>query len=325
VVFRAFGDAICACTVACRKLRSLLAAMLNDHLLGASDSASRKPRTPLLLTLALVAAVVLAAVFIGLYVREAHKSAPIVDPSSQMTELQAELQSALAVSAEAQRNASVAEGMLRTAQVALADSNHELVVATEQLADSEEHVADLQKNGVPPPSPTTLSAETREWILSAMNFTADPCEDFTQYTCGAWQAANPVVTPMFGSPEAIQRSFRNVTSRLTQAEQDVLANKFEEAAQVRPGGTHGRSSTLPISQATNHVACCKQHFHCMCSLVRCHGLLSFCSTTMAACRDRSRKSAIPAGRLLSPRLPAGWRLSMSTLTSRRLPCPPSGT
>ena len=230
--------------------------MLNDSLLDSSHgaAASRKQRTPLWMSLALLAAILLAGVFIGLYVHEKHKSAPAVEPSAQMAEMQAELKSARAVSAEAQRNASIAEGRLSTAQATLANVSIELVVSAvrlnktatalhrtaAELSDSQEQVADLQKNGVPPPSPTTLDAEMREWILSAMNMTADPCEDFVQYTCGAWQAANPVLTPEYGFPERITRAFNNISIRLTQVEMDVLANKFEEAAQVRARGAHAR-------------------------------------------------------------------------------------
>ena len=283
----------------------LLTAMLNDRLLDASDAAPRKPRTALLLTLALVAAMTLAAVFIGLYVHEAHKSAPAVDPSPQIKELQAQLQSARAVAAEAQLNATTAQAVLANTSSELFASAVRLnVTATTlhhtaaQLMDSQELVADLRKNGVPPPSPTTLSAETREWILSAMDLTADPCEDFTQFTCGAWQAANPVVTPQFGEPQAIKRAFGNVSARLTQAEQDVLANKFEEAAQVRAWVTHaqleqydGRASILCAACITS-----KAWFSSLCYGMVCSG-----SITMVACRDRSWTTAIRDGQPLSPR------------------------
>jgi len=225
---------------------------LDAELLGSANRGPRKAaacgRGPLLLlVLALILAVTLAAVFLGLYVHGKHAASPAAaSPSTEVAELRAALESERAVAAEAKRNATTAQGQLATAQAALVNTNIELITSAvrlnvtaaalhhtaAQLVNSQELVADLRTNGPPPPSPSTLSAEAREWILEAMDPTADPCNDFVQYTCGAWQAANPVdPNNKYATPNL--RSFINASARITQAEQKVLETKFEKAAQVR--------------------------------------------------------------------------------------------
>lgn len=69
---------------------------------------------------------------------------------------------------------------------------------------------------LPPPGPgpnTPLSPALSEWILSAMDRSADPCDDFVQYACGAWQAQNQLGPD---DTKAHTRSFAKIASTHTQ-------------------------------------------------------------------------------------------------------------
>ena len=80
-----------------------------------------------------------------------------------------------------------------------------------------------------------LTPQVKEWILSAMNRSADPCVDFNQFSCGNWQAANAVPAD---SKYAKTRAFENAgsverrTVRHTQHAQMIYAASCSYGANV---------------------------------------------------------------------------------------------
>lgn len=94
------------------------------------------------------------------------------------------------------------------------------------------HEAHAESAAVAPVSSSSLPLSTQQWILSAMDPTADPCEDVFQFVCGAWTAQTTIPpTANRNKPRAFGQA-RNISQIDMQT---VLNDKFQPAGTYYQG------------------------------------------------------------------------------------------
>jgi len=131
---------------------------------------------------------------------------------------------------------------LNTTQMQLADTRTELADARAELASVEANATQWV--------PDSLTTETREWILSAMDMTVDPCEDFERYSCGGWARSNPIPA---NATESLLRSTQPLGATLTDIMEQVLHDKFTaagEVSQTNGGSQSHKAKSLRIEKGT---------------------------------------------------------------------------
>lgn len=131
---------------------------------------------------------------------------------------------------------------------------------------------------VPADGTVKLSNSTREWILSAMDPSVNPCDDFVAYTCGAWQAANPTT-----GTTANMRAFNAVAAVTNTDLQAVLNEQFTDAGTAsNTQHTHMRTDMLimlAVAPPPMTAVCCCLH-------ARAHAVCAWC--LLFACVSTSK-------------------------------------